>query len=193
MNDNTSWTPSAEDNLLGITDKELINEYEAKGIAQAEIFILNLDEHTEISVPLILQIHKIIFTELYDWAGKYRSTQVVVGQLIPPAPKNIPYLFYQFINNLNYKLVVANTEADYLDLLVFSHYEFVRIYPFNNGNGRTGRLLMNLICLKIGYQPLKLYKKQGDDRAVYISAMREADKGDFEPLKKLIKRELIRF
>jgi len=144
MNDNTSWTPSAEDNLLGITDKELINEYEAKGIAQAEIFILNLDEHIEISVPLILQIHKIIFAELYDWAGKYRSTQVLVGQLIPPAPKNIPYLFYQFINNLNYKLVVANTEADYLDLLAFGHYEFVRIHPFNNGNGRTGRLLMKM-------------------------------------------------
>ncbi|MDB5262683.1 MAG: hypothetical protein JWQ14_1964 [Adhaeribacter sp.] len=61
MNDDTSWTPSAEENVLGITDKKLINEYEAKGIAKAEIFILNLEENTEISISLLLQIHKIAF------------------------------------------------------------------------------------------------------------------------------------
>ncbi|WP_192820430.1 hypothetical protein [Rufibacter sp. LB8] len=54
MNDNTSWTPSSEDNLLGFTDKALINEYEAKGIAKAELFIFTLDENVEISVPLLL-------------------------------------------------------------------------------------------------------------------------------------------
>ena len=47
MNDNTSWTPSAADNLLGIIDKDVINEYEAKGLAKAEIFIFNLDENTD--------------------------------------------------------------------------------------------------------------------------------------------------
>lgn len=193
MNDHTSWTPSAEDNLLGLTDKAIINEYEAKGIARAELFLFRLDENTEISVSLLLQIHHIAFAELYEWAGKYRSTQVVVGQLIPPAPKNIPFLFYQFIDHLNFKLATAKIEQEFIDLLAFGHYEFVKIHPFTNGNGRTGRLLLNLIALKLGYQPLILHKRQGDARATYIKAMRAADQGEFTPLKVLIQRELIRF
>lgn len=102
-------------------------------------------------------------------------------------------MFYQFIDNLNFKLSLAKTEEDHIDILVFGHYEFVKIHPFHNGNGRTGRLLMNLIALKLGYQPLELYKRQGNARETYIGAMREADKGNFEPLKELIQSEIIRF
>ncbi|WP_370589999.1 Fic family protein [Rufibacter sp. LB8] len=133
------------------------------------------------------------FEELYDWAGKYRTTQVQVGLLTPPPPKDIPVLLYQFVDNLNYKLSIAHTEKDHLEVLLYGHYEFVRIHPFNNGNGRTGRLLLNLLALKLGYQPMELYKREGDARGVYIQAMREADKGNFEALKELLRSELTRF
>lgn len=73
MNDNTNWTPFTDDNLLGLTDKNLINEYEAKGIAKAELFILGLETDINFSSNLILDIHKIAFEELYDWAGKWRT------------------------------------------------------------------------------------------------------------------------
>ncbi len=76
---NTNWTPSPEYNKLGLTDKNLINEYEAKGIAAAELFVFGLDSDIEISTALICEIHRIAFTELYDWAGKWRRTSVTVG------------------------------------------------------------------------------------------------------------------
>jgi cell filamentation protein len=77
--------------------------------------------------------------------------------------------------------------------LVFAHYEFIRIHPFNNGNGRTRRILMNLVALKFGYKPLELHHREGNSRKIYIDAMKSADSGDFEPLTTLIRKELIAF
>jgi len=64
---------------------------------------------------------------------------------------------------------------------------------WNNGNGRTGRILMNLVAMKLGYQPLQLYHREGESRRVYINAMKAADAGDFDPLTKLIAEELVTF
>ena len=52
---------------------------------------------------------------------------------------------------------------------------------------------MNLIALKFGYQPLELYHKEGENRKTYIDALRQADKGNFIQLMKLISEELISF
>lgn len=100
---------------------------------------------------------------------------------------------YQFIDNLNFKIRNASTQQDHINCLTFAHYEFIRIHPFNNGNGRTGRILMNIIALKFGYKPLELYHREGDSRNAYIDAMKLADKGDFMPLATLIRKELTAF
>ena len=193
MDDNTNWTPSPDDNKLDLTDKNLINEYEAKGIATAELFVFELDSETEISTQLLLEIHRIAFSELYDWAGFWRSTHVTVGQLTPPEPSKVLPLMYQFIDNLNYKISNASSQQDHIDCLTYAHYEFIRIHPFNNGNGRTGRILMNIVALKFGYKPIELYHREGDSRRTYIEAMKSADHGNFEPLTSLIRKELTTF
>lgn len=193
MENNTNWTPSTEDNLLNLTDKDAINEEEAKGIANAEYFVLGLDTDVTISAHLILEIHKTAFAHLYDWAGKWRNTNITVGQLEPPQPNQIIQLIYQFVDNLNYKITTAKTKEEHVDCLLYCHYEFIRIHPFNNGNGRTGRILMNLVAMKLGYQPLVLHHREGESRKTYINAMKAADKGDFEPLGRLITVELANF
>ena len=193
MSENTNWTPFPDDNLLGLTDKNLINEQEAKGITKAELFVFGLDTEIEISTTLILDIHKTAFGELYDWAGKWRTVVVTVGQLVPPEPAQITHLIYQFIDNLNFKISISKSQDEVIEALVYTHYEFVRIHPFNNGNGRTGRLLMNLVTMKFGYKPLELYKRQGESRKLYIQSMQQADKGDLELLISLISQELESF
>ena len=193
MEDKTGWTPSPEDNKLRLTDKGLINEFEASGIAKAELFMFALDSDMPLSAQLILEIHHIAFSELYDRAGKWRVTHVTVGSFEPPAPNLVLQLMYQFLDNLNFKIDDAKSWHDHLECLTYAHYEFVRIHPFNNGNGRTGRILMNLVALKLGYRPLDLYHREGDSRRIYISAMRSADSGDLEPLQRLISEELTPF
>ena len=193
MDDNTNWTPSPDENKLDLTDKNLINEYEAKGIAAAELFVFELDSETEISTQLLLEIHRIAFSELYDWAGSWRTTTVTVGQFTPPEPTNVLQLMYQFVDNLNYKINNASNQHDHIACLTYAHYEFIRIHPFNNGNGRTGRILMNIVALKFGYKPIELYHREGDSRRTYIEAMKLADHGNFEPLISLIRKELTTF
>ena len=193
MENQTNWTPFPDDNLLGLTDKDQINEFEAMGIAKAELYTFELDIDVEISTTLVLEIHKIAFEQLYDWAGKWRTTEVSVGQLIPPKPTFVLQAMYQFLDNLNFKISISKTENDHIECLVYAHYEFIRIHPFNNGNGRTGRILMNLIALKFGYQPLELYHREGESRKFYINAMKLADSGDYKLLNQLISEELISF
>lgn len=100
-------------------------------------------------------------------------------------------LMYQFIDNLNFKISVSKTRPEHIDCLILSHYEYVKIYPFNNGNGRTGRILMNLVAMKLGYRPLELYQREGESRKMYIDAMRSADGGNNEKLLNLVGKELI--
>jgi cell filamentation protein len=193
MSDQTNWTPSPEENKLGLTDKAQLNAQEAKGIVAAELFLFSLESESPISTQLILQFHHIAFSELYNWAGVWRKTHVTVGQLVPPEPERIVPLMYQFVENLNHKISHTKNINDHVDALTFAHYEFVRIHPFVNGNGRTGRMLMNLVALQLGYQPLELYHREGDGRKIYIEAMKSADKGDFKPLNDLIREELTAF
>lgn len=193
MTNDTEWTPYPDDNLLGITDRDEINALEAKGLTEAELFVFGLDTDEPLTTSLILTIHKIAFGELYDWAGQWRIVDVRVGQLEPPPPNQVLQRMYQFLDNLNFKLSVARTEDDHLDCLIYAHYEFIRIHPFNNGNGRTGRLLMNMVALLTGYRPLQLYHREGESRKVYINAMKAADSGDYSLLRSLIGEELTPF
>lgn len=193
MQDNTDWTPSIEDNLLNLTGKDAINEQEAKGIALAELYVLRLETDVTISTSLILEIHRIAFGQLYEWAGKWRTTNILVGQLVPPEPQKVIQLMYQFTDNLNFKITSAKIQEEYIDCLLYAHYVFISIHPFDNGNGRTGRIIMNLVAMKFGYKPLALYYREGESRKVYIDAMKAADKGDIQSLKNLISVELTRF
>src|SRR4051812_37793582 len=110
MQDNTSWTPSPEENLLHLTNKDAINEQEAKGIALAELFVFGLEADLPISISLVLQVHQIAFGHLYDWAGKWRNTNITVGLLDPPEPGRIIQLMYQFVDNLNFKITISETK-----------------------------------------------------------------------------------
>ncbi|MBO9614674.1 MAG: Fic family protein [Dyadobacter sp.] len=81
----------------------------------------------------------------------------------------------------------------FADLLAYLHHRFVWIHPFNNGNGRTARLLLNAAAMIKGFEPIQLYHREGEARVKYIDALRLADGGDIEVLTALILRELTPF
>jgi fido (protein-threonine AMPylation protein) len=68
------------------------------------------------------------------------------------------------------------------------HARFERIHPFLDGNGRAGRLLLNLVLVRLGYPPAIVYKRQ---RSNYLQALRRADQGDAGPLGELIARTVL--
>ncbi len=69
-----------------------------------------------------------------------------------------------------------------------AHYNMVRIHPFDDGNGRGARILMNLILIKKGY-PVAIIKNE--NRRKYLEALNQADKGDINPFLTLVSESLI--
>jgi Fic family protein len=67
------------------------------------------------------------------------------------------------------------------------HNEFERVHPFIDGNGRTGRLVLNLILVRLGYPPVVIFKRQRD---AYLAAMQRADREDYGALGELIARAM---
>ncbi len=68
------------------------------------------------------------------------------------------------------------------------HCRFEQIHPFLDGNGRTGRLLLNLILVRLGFPPAIVYKR---DRGKYLEALRRADAGEHGPLAELLARAIL--
>jgi Fic family protein len=101
----------------------------------------------------------------------------------PPPFTDIEHLMSDWLADVN-ALRVPN-ETPLPERLSFLHNAFERIHPFLDGNGRAGRLLLNLILVRMGYPPAIIFKT---DRSRYLTAMRKADAGDFGPLGELIAR-----
>jgi cell filamentation protein len=186
----TQYTPTPEENKLGLTDPQAINEREAAGIIRAEIYLLTLDVDTEPSVSVLLELHRRAFSELYDWAGQWRRNETVVGHYVPPAPALVPSLMYQFMDQVVFLFRHQQNREELVELLSYAHHRLVQIHPFVNGNGRTARLFMNALALLKSGQTLQLYHREGEDRAIYVGAIRQADVGEYGPLRRLIEREL---
>ena len=75
--------------------------------------------------------------------------------------------------------------ADVPESLARIHVDFERLHPFIDGNGRTGRLLLNLMLTRLGWPPIVIFKEQ---RGRYLNALDRADHDDLGPLAELIVR-----
>ncbi len=77
---------------------------------------------------------------------------------------------------------------DFPERLAALHRRFEAIHPFLDGNGRTGRLVLNLMLVRLGYPPAIIYKRQ---RSEYLRALRRADAGDCGALGELVARAIL--
>ncbi len=120
----------------------------------------------------ILTIHNTILRGIDDEnAGHYRSIPVRISgsPVILPNPQHVPDHMKTFI-----KEITASNDFHPIELAAKAHYQLVTIHPFVDGNGRTARLLMNLILLQHGYPPALIRTR---DRMKYISSLEKAQLG----------------
>jgi len=154
---------------LTSSSKPLVYYQEAVNHAKAFLKVLELTkDKTPVSVDVILSLHKIILTGIDDDnAGFYRNCPVRISgsRVILPNYLKVPKLMDEFIAWLNEQDMTNPVTA------ILSHYKFVSIHPFTDGNGRCARLLMNLLLLQAGYVPIIV---QPRDRKKYLNSIEQA-------------------
>lgn len=156
------------DNSFKIEGKEPREIYEAINHKKAlELVFKNLQDNEEFDERFIKKINETINRDIKDTEG-YRTVQVFIqgSEHIPPELEKIPNLMNYYVYNYNHN------EQDIFDKVAKYHIEFERIHPFEDGNGRTGRLLINYELLKHNLQPVVIAK---EDRIKYFEFLRNND------------------
>ena len=148
---------------------EAINHAKAFDFIQKELMGKN---RTDIAQQDILEIHRTILHKIDDTnAGRYRMVAVRLrgSQTILPNPLKVPELMKEFMQWLN----GSNTDHP-IKIASDAHYKLVTMHPFVDGNGRTARLLMNLLLMQAGY-PSAIIRKE--DRSEYINSLEKGQTG----------------
>ncbi|XP_027718804.1 protein adenylyltransferase FICD [Vombatus ursinus] len=134
-----------------------------------------------VTISDVLEIHRRVlgYVDPVE-AGRFRTTQVFVGHHIPPHPQDVEKQMEEFIQWLNSEDAMHLHPVEFAAL---AHYKLVYIHPFIDGNGRTSRLLMNLILMQAGYPPITIRKEQ---RSEYYHVLEVANEGDVRPFIRFI-------
>ena len=164
-----------------IKGKSLREHFEVVNHQEAIEFVESLASNEYVLNKLdILSIHHLVLQKIEkDFAGKYRTSGVRISgaNFVPPNALKVDEFVSELIDFAN------DSEVDILIRSAIFHHRFVWIHPFFDGNGRTARLLLNLILMKSGFPPAIILK---NDRKKYYDALNQANNQDYSKLVLLI-------
>jgi Fic family protein len=193
----TYHSNAIEGNTLSLRETQLVIEHgitigghslrehlEATNHAQAFAYLTELiEKRTLITRDVILTLNRLVVDKLIDAPCEFQSGPVTIrgARMQPPHASQVPRLIEEWFTWIynegqGYPAVVRAT---------ITHHGFEAIHLFRDGNGRTGRLLMNLILMHDGYPPALLLQEW---RLAYLEALAVADTGRYGPLANLIGR-----
>lgn len=186
--------------------KELREYMEVRGYANAAEWVYEqasspaeIAGHTEVlTLTEVRQVHRQAMYPVWDVAphpdatdretpGSFREHDIRAfpGGMTPPPWTDVHSAITDWIDQAN-RLKGRTTE--FPEHLAELHCRFEQIHPFLDGNGRTGRLLLNLVLVRHGYPPAIIYKR---DRNAYLRALQRADGGDPGRLGEMIARAIL--
>ena len=193
----------AEGRAVG--NKELSEYLEVRGYANAAEWVYGQAiepgawaSSELITVTEVRHVHEMAMTPVWDVAphpsaeraegpGSFRQHDIrpFPGGMTPPSHPLVASRIQDWVDLA--RSLRART-PEFPEQIALLHSEFERIHPFLDGNGRTGRLVLNLLVVRLGYPPAIIYKQQ---RAAYLRALRKADSGESGQLGELIARAIL--
>lgn len=171
---------------LTIGGKKLREHFEVINHAEAIHYVKDLvDREMELSEYVVKSTHQLVLKNIDDEnAGRYRMINVGISGSMhtPPNFSVVPEKMEQLVQWYQQH----KDQMHPVELAARLHYQFVYIHPFTDGNGRTARLLMNLILMRYGYPPA-IVKAESGHRLNYYETLEEASvNGKLDPFIKLI-------
>jgi Fic family protein len=195
-----------------VGSKELKDYMEVLGYAEAARWVYeqgvdpdDREHHGLITVTEVRRVHALAMAKVWEVAphpdaspdeapGSFRQHEIrpFPGGMTPPTHPLVSAGVASWVEQVNrFGDALADGTlgvAAAPDALAHIHTDFERLHPFIDGNGRTGRLLLNLILARLGWPPAVIFKEQ---RRRYLGALDRADHGDLGPLAELIARSVV--
>ncbi len=183
-----------EGNTLTLAETQMVLEYgvtveghplreylETTNHAEAFDFLDTLVS-TQTSLETVLKIHGLVMDKILKEAGQLRTVQVYIrgSNHRPPPAHDVPLYMMQWVRWLNSDDAL---HYDPITRAAITHHGFEALHPFTDGNGRVGRLLMNLQLIQDGYPPALILREW---RTRYITALQSAHRGDYTDLINLV-------
>ncbi|WP_062322602.1 Fic family protein [Halolactibacillus sp. JCM 19043] len=136
--------------------------------------IEQLQDKQPLNLTVLKDIHEKLMDRLLVDKGQFKTSENAIqgADFLTASPKETPFLMQQWVDNLNYQLESVSKDRDILRVIMDFHIQFERIHPFSDGNGRTGRMLMNYALIQHDLPPLII---QAKDKAAYVNYLAKQD------------------
>ncbi len=144
--------------------------YEARNLARVNEYLKKKHGAIPLNLDFLLFLHHMLMTGISDAiAGRFRQENeyVKVGQHIAPSPEHVDNLLEANIENYQ-----TDSDTYFLEKIARFHLKFENIHPFNDGNGRIGRILINIQLMELGLPPIILRDKE---KKLYYQALKDYD------------------
>jgi len=187
---------SYKETAFGIIPRSKLIPLEIEGITKAWDFVLKKSAKNKLplTTSFIKKIHQVGFGWIFPkLGGKFRKIDVTVSKHIPPKFYLVPQEMDNFTKDLQVRIkhLPKIDDEKFLDelivLLVWSHHKFLWIHPFQDYNGRIGRLLINIILLNLDLPPIELKVETTAGRKNYVKALQLADSHNYIKLESIFK------
>ena len=150
-----------------------------------------LTDKTKFDVDYIKNIHFLALKDVYAFAGNFRTVNISKQGFMFPAARFLDQSMQEFQTEILNKLLNEYVKLDsvfFIEDLARAHAELLYIHPFREGNGRTARVLLNLMLRKNGWEPLDFSKMNEELFQQYVIAVQSSAMKNYEPMKKVIEQ-----
>lgn len=174
---------------ITVKGKSLREHFEAFNHDKAIDYLFNIVKNDYVLRSIdILSLHGLVMRCIeQDFAGRIRNSGVRItgANFMPPNANKVSGLLDELIDFVNLNSLGLND----IELAAIFHHKLVWIHPFFDGNGRTVRLAMNLLLMRVGFPPAIILKT---DRKKYYEALNLANKGNYHKMVLLMVQALER-
>lgn len=175
-------------NLVGITSSDDMDELELRLLGELynEVLLQDFPDR-KLTVEDLKRWHHRWLGNVYPWAGRERSVNLGKGGFQFASAGLLPGLLDDFERQCLAKWTPCGQLAsvEVVNAIAVTHVELILIHPFREGNGRLARLLVDVMAVQAGHEPLD-YSSWEQRKPAYIGAIHAGLSGDYSPMRHFV-------